>query len=128
MSNFHPLFDPQLQVREIPEVKSSIFILLSSSITFSSRITTIVVFNRPMFYYSISAMILGMKCAFKHQDLKMFGFKLNKYRITSIVVFNRPMCYYSISSMILEMKCAFKHQNLKMVGLKLNKYEQSTPT
>ena len=30
-----------------------------------------------MFYYSITS--LGMKCVFKHQDLKMFGPKLNKY-------------------------------------------------
>ena len=35
----------------------------------------IVVFNP--FYYSIKSLLLGTKCVFSHQDLDMFGLKLN---------------------------------------------------
>ena len=31
------------------------------------------------FYYSIKSLLLGMKWVFKHQNLQMFCFKLNKY-------------------------------------------------
>ena len=31
------------------------------------------------FYHPIRSMLLAMKGVFKHQDLQMFGLKLNKY-------------------------------------------------
>ena len=49
-----------------PAVKGVTLILL---------IMTIAVCNR--LYYQITDM--GMKCVFKHEDLWMFGLKLNKY-------------------------------------------------
>ena len=39
--------------------------------------TTIVVFN--LFYWPTKSQSLGVKWVFKHQDLQMFGLKLNKY-------------------------------------------------
>ena len=40
-------------------------------------ITSIVVFNQ--FYWSTKSLLLGMKCVSKHQDLRAFVLKLNKY-------------------------------------------------
>ena len=39
-------------------------------------ITTFIVFN---LLYLLLALLLGMKSVFKHQDLQIFGLKLNKY-------------------------------------------------
>ena len=46
-------------------------------LTLILRITTIVVFN--LFYLSIKSLILGAKCALKHQDLQRIDLKSNKY-------------------------------------------------
>ena len=32
-----------------------------------------------MFYKQIESQIIGMKCMFRHQDMQLFGLRLNKY-------------------------------------------------
>ena len=51
------------------------FNCLTSALTLV--ITTIVIFN--MHNYQVKSQLVGMKWGFKHQDLQMFGHKLNKY-------------------------------------------------
>ena len=43
----------------------------------SANTTIVVVVN--LFDQQVKSLSLGMKCVFKHQDLQMFGVKLNKH-------------------------------------------------
>ena len=76
--------------------------------TFSSLSTTIIDVN--LLRYPIKALMLGMKCVFKHQDLQMFGLKLNNINPLEVVGWG--------SEKLLQVCGGFKLDNLALKPFK----------